>query len=80
MAPRVLPGFPDAQKVKPKTSVQGGQGLRPRWRDKNGDILEWDSRHGRVERYNTRGVHLGEFSPETGKRLSPADPTRKVKP
>ncbi len=49
-------------------------------RDANGDILEWDARHGRVERYNERGIHLGEFDRETGKRLSPPDPTRKIEP
>lgn len=78
MAPRSLPGFPHARRVRPKTSFAGGR--RPRWRDANNDILEWDARHGRVERFNARGAHLGEFDPETGERLSPPDPTRKVKP
>jgi hypothetical protein len=36
--------------------------------------------NGRVERYNARGKHLGEFDPETGEQLSPPDPTRKVEP
>jgi len=79
MAPRNLPGFPHARRVRPKTGFAGGR--RPRWRDDaNDDILEWDARHGRVERYDTRGTHLGEFDPETGERLSPPDPTRKVEP
>jgi hypothetical protein len=78
MAPRNLPGFPNARKVRPKTSFPGG--LRPRWRDANNDILEWDARHGRIERYNHLGAHLGEFDPETGEPLKPADPTRKVTP
>jgi Cytotoxic len=30
--PKRLPGFPDAQQVKPKTSVQGGGKLRKRWK------------------------------------------------
>ena len=78
MAPRSLSGFPDPRRVRPKTGFSGG--LRPRWRDMNDDILEWDSRHGRVERYDSRGTHLGEFDCETGARLSPPDPRRKIKP
>jgi hypothetical protein len=64
--------------VKAKSRFDGG--LRPRWRDANNDILEWDGRHGTVERYNARGLHLGEFSAETGEQLNPADPKRKVEP
>ena len=78
VAPRDLPGFPNAGRVRPKTRFGGG--LRTRWRDANGDILEWDSRHGRVERYNSRGKHLGEFDAVTGEQLSPPDPTREVEP
>jgi len=66
MVPRNLPGFPHARRVKPMTGFAGGR--RPRWRDANDDILEWDARHGRVERYDARGRHLGEFDPETGER------------
>ena len=72
------PAFPGAQKVKPKT-VFGGGGKRRRWRD--GDrILEWDYAHGRVEMYDSKGNHLGEFDPETGARVKEADPRRKVEP
>ena len=78
MAPRNLPGFPYARRVRPKTTFAGG--LRPRWRDANGDILEWDARHGRIERYNARGTHLGEFDPSTGEQLSPPDTARRVEP
>jgi hypothetical protein len=78
MAPQSLAGFPHARKVKPKTRFAGA--LRRRWRDENDDILEWDARHGRIERYDIRGKHLGEFDPDTGKELRPADPTRKVEP
>lgn len=77
-APRNLPGFPDARRVPPRTGFAAGR--RARWRDANNDILEWDARHGRVERYNARGAHLGEYDPETGQQLSPSDPTRKVEP
>lgn len=78
MAPRDLLGFPGARRVKAKTGFAGGR--RARWRDLNNDILEWDARHGRIERYDERGKHLGEFDAATGKQLSPPDPTRKVEP
>lgn len=78
--PKNLSAFPDATRAKWKTPVQGGGGLRPRWKDPDGTIYEWDSQHGAVERYNKRGVHQGEFDPETGKQTKPADPTRKVQP
>lgn len=67
-APSSLPGFPNAKRVKPKTSVQGGGGMRKRWEDKK-HIYEWDSQHGEVEMYNKRGVHLGSFDPETGQPI-----------
>jgi hypothetical protein len=79
-APRDLPAYPDARAVRPKTSVQGGGGLRRRWVDSQGNIYEWDSQHGAVERYNSRGRHLGEFDPDTGAQTKPADPTRSVEP
>jgi len=43
-------------------------------------IYEWDSQHGAVEVYNARGRPLGEYDPETGARLKPADPTREIEP
>jgi len=76
--PKTLPGFPDAKPVKPKTPVQGGGGLRKRWKDPQGNIYEWDSQHGRVEKYNKRGKHQGEYDPNSGKQTKPADPNRKV--
>jgi uncharacterized protein YukE len=77
-APKDLPAFPDAKRAKPKTSVQGGGGLRKRWVGKDGSIYEWDSQHGTVEKYNKRGKHVGEFDPTTGEQTKPADPTREV--
>jgi hypothetical protein len=78
--PKTLPGFPGAVKVKPKTPRQGG-GLRARWRDQaTGRILEWDYQHGAVEVYDAKGAHIGEFNPDTGQQLKPADRTRKVTP
>ena len=79
MAPRVLPGFPAARRVRPKSGYGGG--LRPRWRDEaSGEILEWDARHGRIERYSAHGTHLGEFDPYTGERVSQPNPKRRVQP
>jgi len=79
-APKKIEGIPDLTPAKPKTPVQGGGGLRRRWKDKKGNIFEWDSQHGRVEKYNKRGKHLGEFDPASGKQTKPADKTRKVEP
>lgn len=67
-------------RAKPKTPVQGGGGLRNRWKDKEGNIYEWDSQHGTLEKYNKRGGHLGEFDPRTGDQLKPPDPTRTIEP
>jgi len=59
-APKTLPGFPGAQRVKSKNQ-------RARWKDSNGDILEWDSQHGEVEVYDKTGRnHNGAADPETG--------------
>jgi hypothetical protein len=78
--PDFLPAFSDAKWARSKTSVQGGDGLRPRWKSRDGTIYEWDFRHGAVEKYNKRGKHLGEFNHETGTQNKPADPTREVEP
>ena len=78
--PDSLPAFPDAKWAKSKTSVQGGGGLRPRWKSRDGTIYEWDFQHGAVEKYNKRGKHLGEFDHKTGTQNKAADPTRKVEP
>jgi len=77
-APRSLPAFPTARRARPKTPFGGG--LRARWVDGNGNIYEWDSQHGKVEKYDRRGRHLGEFDPVTGQQTKPADPTRRVQP
>ncbi|MBV7297488.1 hypothetical protein KU854_06200 [Enterovibrio sp. NIFS-20-8] len=72
-----LPAFPEAVKVKPKTSVQGGGKKRARWKDKK-HIYEWDSQHGKVEVYDKNGNHLGEFDHITGEQTKAKDPKRKV--
>jgi len=69
-APDVLPAFPDARIVGRKTAVQGGGAKRKRWKTAKGLILEWDSMHGTVEKYDARGKHLGEFDPNTGEPTS----------
>ena len=52
--------------------------MRPRWRDAQGRIYEWDKRHGTVEVYDSTGKrHLGEYDPVSGRRVGPADPQRR---
>ncbi|MFE9428570.1 colicin E3/pyocin S6 family cytotoxin [Kitasatospora sp. NPDC006697] len=63
-----LPGFPNARRATPKTPVQRGGGLRPRWEDSN-NIYEWDSQHGEIEMYDKQGKHLGAYDPNTGQQL-----------
>jgi hypothetical protein len=60
--PKNLPGFPDAERIKPR-------GDSRRWKLPNGDILEWGRSHGgEVERYNPTGKHIGVWSPD-GKQI-----------
>ncbi len=77
--PKLLAAFPKAKWARSKTSMKGG-GKRPRWKDPDGTIYEWDSQHGAVETYTKHGVHLGEFDHITGEQRKPADPTRRVEP
>ncbi len=77
--PSVPRGIRNLSLEKRKTISSGG-GLRKRWKDKKGNIFEWDSQHGRLEKYNKRGKHLGEYDPDSGLQTKPADPTRKVEP
>lgn len=59
-AVKAIPGFPKAEKVSSKTG-------NIRWRDLNGDILEWNRVAGNVEVYNKTGkFHRGAADPETG--------------
>jgi len=78
--PKESAGFPGAKQTKRKTSTQGKGGLRRRWKDANGVIFEWDSQHSMVEKYDKRGVHLGEYDPDTGEQTKPADLGRNVEP
>jgi hypothetical protein len=63
-APKTLPGFPKAGKglYNPKSD-------RKRWKLPDGTILEWDYQHGRVEKYDKNGSHLGEYDPNTGEQI-----------
>ena len=79
-APNSLPGIPDAQPVKRKTPVQGGGGLRKRWKDADGNIYEWDSQHGDLEKYNKNGQHQGSIDAKTGERTKPPVKGRKIEP
>jgi hypothetical protein len=74
--PKVLPAFPDAQRVRPKTRFPGG--LRQRWVDSKGRVYEWDYQHGKVERYGRSGTHEGEYDPETGEQTKPPDPKKSI--
>ncbi|MGI9278171.1 MAG: colicin E3/pyocin S6 family cytotoxin [Endozoicomonas sp.] len=79
-APENLRAFPEATLSDRKTPVQGGGELRKRWKDKKGNIYEWDSRHGRIEKYDKWGHHLGEFDPESSQQLSKPNRSRRVEP
>ncbi|MEU6622004.1 colicin E3/pyocin S6 family cytotoxin [Streptomyces litmocidini] len=76
--PKDLPAFPGAKRAKPKTPVQGGGGLRARWKDAKGNIYEHDRQHDTIEKYDKNGKHLGEYDYRTGEQTKPRDPTRKV--
>ena len=78
-APKNIEAFQGLTLAKRKTRSMGG-GLRKRWKDSSGNIYEWDSMHGRVEKYNKKGRHLGEFDSKTGTQTKPADPSRRVEP
>jgi len=67
--------------VTPKTPKASGKGLRKRWKNfEDGTIYEWDYRHGRVEKYNSRGKHLGEFDYQSGVQIKDANPNRSIEP
>jgi hypothetical protein len=68
--PERLEAFPDAQRAKI-------MGRRRRWKDNDGNIYEWDSQHGAVEKYSKKGKHLGEYDPITGQQTGPVKPERK---
>jgi hypothetical protein len=75
--PKALPGFKGATRATPKTPVQGGGGLRPRWKDyKKKFILEWDRQHGELEKWDWSGKkHQGSYDTK-GNLLKGPDPTK----
>ncbi|WP_294274668.1 colicin E3/pyocin S6 family cytotoxin [uncultured Chryseobacterium sp.] len=73
-APKTLPGFPNAKRANNK-----GSG-RTRWKNPDGNILEWDKQHGDVEVYNRKGKHLGSARPETGAMYKPPVKGRTIDP
>ena len=77
--PKLLAAFPKAKWARSKTPMTGG-GQRPRWKDPDGTIYEWDAQHGAVEKSSKRGIHLGEFDHLTGNQRKPAKPERTVEP
>ncbi|OIN49837.1 S-type pyocin domain-containing protein [Pseudomonas costantinii] len=79
-SPTFLTAFPEAVRAPSKSGVKGGGKLRPRWKEPNSYIYEWDFERGKVEKYNKRGKHLGEFDPITGERTKDADDKRRVDP
>lgn len=60
------------KKVKPKST-------RARWQDEAGNIYEWDGRHGMLEKYDSRGKHLGEYN-IFGNQTKEPDPKRTIEP
>lgn len=78
--PKIPKAFPELYQIPPKTPVGGGGKLRKRWKDKDGNIYEWDYLHGTLEKYNKKGKHIGEFDPDTGLQLKKSDSDYRVEP
>jgi len=76
-----ITAFPGLIKVQKKNPIQGGGGLRERWKDAKGrKIYEWDSMHGELEVYRASdGTHLGAFDPFTGERREDAKDERSIR-
>jgi hypothetical protein len=59
-------------------AIGARQGQR-RWRSDGGKRLyTWDSLHGEIEVFNSRGKHLGSLDPITGTMIKPAVPGRTI--
>lgn len=78
--PKNITGIQGLRRVNGKTSIQGGGKKRERWKDDDGKIYEWDSRHGTLEKYDSNGRHLGEFDPNTGSQIKGKIKSRRVDP
>ena len=55
-----------------------GGTLRRRWEDKK-HIYECNIQHGKIEKYNKRGDHLGEFDPVIELQTKLANPIKNIK-
>lgn len=65
--PRPKPCYLDDFKVD---RVVGGSKI---WKNQDGDrYFTWDSLHGEIEVFNTRGRHLGAADPVSGVMIKPA--------
>jgi hypothetical protein len=72
-------------KVPPKPSildefevvmVSGGRRI---WKSPDGKrYYTWDTLHGEVEVFNSRGAHLGSIDPITGKTIKYAEKGRRI--
>lgn len=72
--PRPSPCFLDN---KEDFGVHSG---RKTWRSQEDkQLYQWDSRHGEIEVYNLRGVHLGAADAVSGELIKPADRTRSIR-
>ena len=71
--PDRLPAFPDAVRIRPRRG-------HARWRDRDGSLLEWESRDGALDMYSTHGWHLGEFDHVHGSTMRVAEPGRRIQP
>jgi hypothetical protein len=60
-----------------KLEYLGQPESRRRYRD-NRHYYEWDSLHGELEVYNSRGRHLGVMDAVTGETIKPAVPGRRI--
>ena len=78
--PKEFPAFPELKIVRSKTPIMNSGQLRKRWKDGKGYLYEWDYQHGKLEKYNKRGRHLGEFDVVTGEQTKSADPSRSIEP
>ena len=63
---KTLPGFEGSKRLKHK------DGQREAWDLGKGWHAEWDAENGRVEVYNKRNKHQGEFDPNTGEQTKEA--------
>jgi hypothetical protein len=51
-----------------------------RWRSSRGGLIyTWDSLHGEIETFNSRGDHLGVLDALTGVPIKPARKGRKIR-